>query len=200
MRLYVGVSSVKSKAALCQNCVTYPAKLRANTATYVGAPKHIVVAGKSLIGGALVGFGVRQQARAESISKRAPSSASAHVRRSARATRDVAPKRLRREGGHPLGDLSTLESITCSCGSSEQTANCVTPRNAPRSLTGISSIAAVMLIVVRHCRDSSDEPPTQTSGHRGVEPRRNDARRALPDDGCRVTRRAPRPNHRRGPA
>jgi hypothetical protein len=38
---------------------------------------------KSLIEHALVGFGVRQHARAESISKRAPSSASARVEISA---------------------------------------------------------------------------------------------------------------------
>ena len=36
--------------------------------------------GKSLMGDALVGFGVRQHARTESISKRAPSSASARIR------------------------------------------------------------------------------------------------------------------------
>ena len=41
----VGVSSLKWKAALCQNCVTYTPTPRANTATYVDALKHIVVPG-----------------------------------------------------------------------------------------------------------------------------------------------------------
>jgi len=76
--------------------------------------------GKSLIESALVGFGVRQHAREASISKRARSTTRTSLR---------------------------LESTTCSYDSSEKTANCVTPPNVPRSLTGISSIAAAALIV-----------------------------------------------------
>ena len=35
----------KLPAALCQNCVTCPLKLRANTVIYGDTPMHIVVAG-----------------------------------------------------------------------------------------------------------------------------------------------------------
>ncbi len=44
----------------------------------------------------------------------------------------------------------------------------------------------------------SDEPPTRRGGRHAVERLRSDARRAWPDDGCRETRRALQPTHRRG--
>jgi hypothetical protein len=47
-------------------------KPRANIAIYGDTLKRIVVAGKPLTGTAVMRFGVRQHARAESISKRAP--------------------------------------------------------------------------------------------------------------------------------
>ena len=53
---------------------------------------------------------VRQHARTESISKRAPSSASARVWVQRELRRDVSPKRRSRVGGQPLGHLSALDS------------------------------------------------------------------------------------------
>jgi len=58
--------------------------------------------GKSLIGTVLVGFGVRQHARAESLSKRAPSSAFARV-----CDLSASYGEMSREGG-PLGHLSVF--------------------------------------------------------------------------------------------
>jgi hypothetical protein len=66
VRVYA--SAPKSTSVLCQNCVRYPLKPRANTGGHADAHR---CCGKSLIGSALVGFCVRQHARAESISKRA---------------------------------------------------------------------------------------------------------------------------------
>jgi hypothetical protein len=78
--------------------------------------------GKSLIGSALVRFSVRRHARADSISKRAPSSAFALVQVQRELRRDVPPKRRlvrrsakrgggSREGEQPLGLFVSLEPI-----------------------------------------------------------------------------------------
>ena len=75
--------------------------------------------GKSLIRSALVGFGVRQHARRESISKRA---------------RSTTPTSLRFRINN-LWSLNVLDS-----------ANCDKSSNVSRSLTGFSSIAAPLLL------------------------------------------------------
>src|SRR5262245_41834919 len=59
--------------SLCQNCVTDPPKPWGNTAIQRGDVDAYRCCVKSLIGRALVGLDVRQHARRESISKRAPS-------------------------------------------------------------------------------------------------------------------------------
>ena len=76
----LGVSGPNRSPALCQNCVTFPPKPRSNTVIYGDTSDAYQCCGKSLIGSALVGFGVRQHARAESISKRAPSTTRTSLR------------------------------------------------------------------------------------------------------------------------
>jgi hypothetical protein len=74
---------------------------------------------KSLIESALVGFGVRQHARRESISKRAPSTT--------RTSLHFRINNLRTHNDHDFAD-------------------CDKSSNVPRSLTGFSSIAASLLL------------------------------------------------------
>jgi hypothetical protein len=68
--MHIGWYVAKPERVLSQNCVTCLPKPRSNTLVYGSTPMHTVV-WKSLMGTALVRFGVRQHARAESISKRA---------------------------------------------------------------------------------------------------------------------------------
>src|SRR6476646_1559347 len=79
-RCCVGVSSLKQEAALCQNCVTYPPETPGKHRDLRGSAEAHRCCGKLLIGSALVGFGVRQHARGESISKRAPSTTRTSLR------------------------------------------------------------------------------------------------------------------------
>ena len=78
--MFVDVCRCKSAAVLCQNCVTYPPDTPGQHRHLRGHAEADRCCGKSLIGSALVRFGVRQHARAESISKRAPIDRSASLR------------------------------------------------------------------------------------------------------------------------
>jgi hypothetical protein len=75
------MSAGNSLDLLCQNCVTHPPKHWGNTVIYRDTSTHIVVAG-IVDQSAFVGFGVGQHARAESISKRAPSTTRTSLRSS----------------------------------------------------------------------------------------------------------------------
>ena len=72
--------AVKSVAVLCQNCVRYPPATQVKHRDLRGHSDAHCCCGKSLIASALVGFDVRQHARAESISKRAPSTTRTSLR------------------------------------------------------------------------------------------------------------------------
>ena len=91
--------------------------------------------GKSLIGSALVGFDVRQHARAESISKRAPSTTrtSLHFRiNELRAARhQIIARRLRL----PSVSRSYYDSAAYERAYARRRSNCVRPLNLVRSLT-----------------------------------------------------------------
>ena len=61
----------KWEFALCQNCVTYP-ETPGKHRDLRGRAEALRCCGKLLIGSALVGFGVRQHARADSIPDHLP--------------------------------------------------------------------------------------------------------------------------------
>jgi hypothetical protein len=79
MRTHINSYRAKCVQILCQNCVTYPVKPWAHTVIW-GHVDAYRCCGKSLIGSALVEFGVRQHARRELISKRAPSTTRTSLR------------------------------------------------------------------------------------------------------------------------
>jgi len=94
--------------------------------------------GRLLIGSALVGFGVRQHAPPESISKRAPSTA----RTSLRLESTICERRTTIIA-HAGGSRSLRRILFAVTGfgahDTDVRANCVRPLNVPRSLTAIYS-------------------------------------------------------------
>jgi hypothetical protein len=94
---------------------------------------------------ALVGFGVRQHARRESISKRAPSTTRTSLRFRIKALRAVSKDYCtRRRLSRPfLG--SCLHSASLTRSSLGGRRNCVRPLDVPRSLTSITRARSVQL-------------------------------------------------------
>jgi hypothetical protein len=70
--IFVGLIQA-SQNRFCVRTVSHPPKPRLNTTILRGRINAQLCCAKSLTGSALVGFGVRQHVRTESISKRAPS-------------------------------------------------------------------------------------------------------------------------------
>jgi len=118
--------------------------------------------GKSLIGSALVRFGVRQHARAESISKRAPSTA-----RTSLLFRINGLRAVRQRLSHTLARSerfarSRFPSGVCSLTRTCVRRNGVRPRDVVRSLTASGQRSVATHAPARTCRRTvRDRKPAQ---------------------------------------
>ena len=92
---------------------------------------------KWLIGSALVGLDVRQHARAESISKRAPSTTRTSLRFRINDLRAVQNSVAQNPPSNRTVQRSDLHSGVCGRAQIDRRRNCVRPRNVLRSLTAI---------------------------------------------------------------
>ena len=92
---------------------------------------------KSLIKTALVGFRVRQHARTESISKRAPSTTRTSLRFRINSLRAVSGRLSHTPAAYVCFLTSRLDSASSTRTRVAERAKCVRPLNEPRSLTAI---------------------------------------------------------------
>jgi hypothetical protein len=91
--------------------------------------------GKSLMGSALVRVGVRQHARPESISKRAPSSTRTSLRFRINGLRAVWDQIIANSPRLPFVSRSHFDSAAYEQAQSRRRSDCVRPSNLVRSLT-----------------------------------------------------------------